>query len=238
MIDAALTIGLSLPAAVAGWYLPPLIARRRQEHLLRNQCFAARSLVLTYDDGPGPDLTPRLLDLLESRGVKATFFLAGFRAVKHSQIVDLVAAAGHEIGCHSHEHLNSWYTWPWRGVGDITSGYETLAKWVPPDGPYRPPHGKMTPMTWAAIRRRRASLAWWTISAGDVEDPLPQVGGAAVEALKAGGGVVLLHDFDRGPERAEFVLSSTELLLDTAEEQGWTVCTLSELTSWRKKNAA
>lgn len=238
MIGAALTVGLSVPAAFAGWYLPPMIARRRQEHRLRRLCVASRSLVLTFDDGPGPELTPKVLDLLQSRGAPATFFLAGFRAAENPQIVDRIVAAGHEIGCHSHDHLNSWRTWPWRGPDDIAAGYRALARWVPPDGRFRPPHGKMTLLTWAAVRRRGAPLGWWTITAGDVEDPLPRVDRAARQAARAGGGVVLLHDFDREGERADFVLNATELLLDAADEHGWTVRTLSELSNLGERDAA
>jgi peptidoglycan/xylan/chitin deacetylase (PgdA/CDA1 family) len=171
---------------------------------------------LTYDDGPGEKLTPTLLDLLGTRGVRATFFLAGFRAVEHPRVVDRIVSEGHEVGCHGDEHLHAWRTWPWRTVSDVTAGYRKLARWVPGNGLYRPPFGKMTPLTWAAVRRRRAPIGWWTIAAGDVMAEPPGVTTAAEQAKEFGGGVVLLHDFDRGNERAQFVLESTELLLDRA----------------------
>ncbi|MHC4416216.1 MAG: polysaccharide deacetylase family protein [Planctomycetota bacterium] len=238
MVTAALTATLSLPAVVAGWYLAPMALRRRQEQRLRSLCASTRSLVLTYDDGPGADLTPRLLDLLGSRGARATFFLAAFRALERPQIADRIAADGHEIGCHGHAHLNAWSTWPWRAVSDVRAGYRTLAPWVPSHGLYRPPYGKITPMTWAALRRRKAPIGWWTIVAGDVNQRLPQPTAAAQQAGRAGGGVVLLHDFDRERERAEFVLATTEALLDAADRQGWTIRTLGELTKKGTRHAA
>ena len=67
MIAAALTATLTILAVAASWYLAPMAARRRQENRLRSICAVSGTLVLTYDDGPGPQLTPRLLDLLDAR---------------------------------------------------------------------------------------------------------------------------------------------------------------------------
>ncbi|MHC4217257.1 MAG: polysaccharide deacetylase family protein [Planctomycetota bacterium] len=226
-----MTASLGVPAAAAGWYLGPMVAKRLQQRRLQALCVAERTLVLTYDDGPGEKLTPEILDLLKARGAKATFFLAGFRATEHPRVVDRIVSEGHEVGCHGDAHLHAWRTWPWRTVSDVTSGYRKLARWVPGNGLYRPPFGKMTPLTWAALRRRRAPIGWWTIAGGDVVAEPPCVTTAAKRAARGGGGVVLLHDFDRGRERADFVLKATDLLLDAAGEHGWAVRTLGELTA-------
>ena len=226
MLTETITSLLCLPA---WWFAAPMMERRRQERLLRARCAETRSLVLTYDDGPGPSLTPKLLRLLGSYGARATFFLAGFRAEENPAIADAIVAAGHEVGCHGQDHVHAWRCWPWRNLADVNLGYESLARWVRPDGFYRPPFGKMTPLTWTALRRRGAAIGWWTIAAGDVREELPPVTTGVVEATREGGGVVLLHDFDRGPEREAFVLRSTELLLDAAARYDWTVCTLGEL---------
>ncbi len=237
MITAILTAALAAPAVAAGWYLAPMAARWRQERRLRSICAVSRTLVLTYDDGPGPELTPRLLDLLDSRGARATFFVLGARAVEDPALVDRIADEGHEVACHTHDHLNAWRALPWRGVADVDAGYRSLAKWVPDDGSFRPPHGKMTLLTWAALRRRRASIGWWTINSGDVQAELPPVATAVEKATRAGGGIVLLHDADREPERHDFVLQSTELLLDAAQENGWSVRTFGDIAAEYARHA-
>jgi peptidoglycan-N-acetylglucosamine deacetylase len=61
-------------------------------------------IAMTFDDGPHPILTPRLLDILKARGIKATFFLIGQNAAAHPDIVRRIAAEGHEIGNHSWSH--------------------------------------------------------------------------------------------------------------------------------------
>lgn len=238
MIGLTLIAGGSAFAAAGSWYLAPMVARKLQELQLRSQCVATGSLVLTYDDGPGEKLTPQLLDLLASRNAKATFFLTGFRATKHPELVDEIANQGHELACHTHQHLNAWRTWPWRNLSDIDHGYQSLSRWVPQDGRFRPPFGKMTLLTWARIKQRRAPLGWWTICSGDDAEVLPDVNAAATKTKRDGGGVVLLHDFDRSQQRAEFMLESTSKLLDVAFEQGWTVRTFSELTGGNCKRAA
>ena len=89
-----------------------------------------------------------------------------------------------------------------------------------------------------ALRRRRAAIGWWTITAGDVRRTLPAPDRAAQRARRDGGGVVLLHDFHRAGERADFVLDATRRLLDAAEHHGWTIRTLGELFALRTARAA
>ena len=238
MLVTTFATAASVPAAAAGWYLAPMLVRLREEARLRRLCAETRSFVLTFDDGPGEDLTPRLLDLLAARGARATFFLAGFRAVKRPGIVDRIKQAGHEIGCHGQDHLNAWRISPWRSLADLHAGYDTLAPWIRGDSIYRPPYGKMNLLTWAAVRRRGARVGWWTIVAGDVNDELPSPSTAVEQIRRSDGGVVLMHDFDREEERAQFILDSTTMLLDAAEQEGWTIRTLGELVDQEIRHAA
>lgn len=238
MVTSVLAGAALLPAAAAGWYLGPMVARRRRERQLRRQCAAGGALVLTYDDGPGPSLTPRVLDLLKAHSARATFFPAGFRAAEHPGIVGRIIDEGHEVGCHGDRHLNAWRTWPWRAAVDLNDGYRSLDRWIPPDGLFRPPFGKMTLLTWAMIRRRGAPIGWWTVPGGDAMEELPSPTMATELVGEAGGGIVLFHDFDRQPDRAEFTLAATETLLAAAARHGWSVCTYGELTRTETRRAA
>src|SRR5262245_52172928 len=94
----------SLAAVSAGAYLGPHVLRWSGERVLRQRCRAKRTLVLTYDDGPGSDLTGKLLDLLAARGARATFFLLGCRAEQNRAMVERLTDSGHELGCHSQWH--------------------------------------------------------------------------------------------------------------------------------------
>jgi peptidoglycan/xylan/chitin deacetylase (PgdA/CDA1 family) len=226
-----MTIGLpaiGLLTLGVEWGVPHLV-RRAQERELNSRCLARRCLVLSYDDGPGEGLTPDLLDVLRTAGAPATFFLLGRRAAGNERIIARARADAHELACHGQDHLNAWKVWPWRATADVRRGYETLTHWVPRDGLYRPPHGKMVFPTLWVIRRRRARIAWWTIDSGDTHPQLPRPQSVADRVARAGGGVVLMHDFDRGLDRARFVLDTTQLLLETALREDLTICRYSDL---------
>lgn len=208
------------------FYGIPVAYRRRAEGALRTRARATRTLVLSYDDGPGPELTRKLLGLLARFEVHATFLPLGRRAEAAPEVLDEVAAAGHEIGCHSDQHVRAWSSAPPRSTLDARAGYRALARWTPPDGLYRPPAGKLDLLTWAWLRLRGARLAWWTLDGGDTWSERPTPESVVERVLDAGGGVVLLHDFDGRPARSEFVLETTRALLEAARREGLTVRTL------------
>jgi len=208
------------------------MARRSWSHPLRR---TAPTLCLTYDDGPGESLTPRLLAALAAHDARATFFLLGRRAAVSPQIADRVRDAGHEIGCHSHGHLHAWKTPPWRSAADVARGYETLSAWLPSPCLFRPPYGKLTPWTARAARRRGSRIVKWTVDSGDTWLTLPRVEDVVERVRRDGGGVVLLHDFDReskdSKQRADFVITATIALLESAAREGWRIMTVGDMLS-------
>jgi peptidoglycan/xylan/chitin deacetylase (PgdA/CDA1 family) len=197
-------------------------------------------LCLTYDDGPSDDLTPRVLGALSGASARATFFLLGRCAEQRPNVVAQIAAAGHEIGCHSYAHLNAWKCNPWRVSADIERGYQCLSRWTKADATFRPPYGKYTPFSWLQVRRRGARLVRWTHDSGDTSHgPLPSVDAVVNRVSQDGGGMVLLHDFDRqgdptkALERANFVLDVTRSLLVVAGQRRWPIVTVSEFLQRR-----
>ena len=199
--------------------LPHLIKQVQLGSLARR---ARGRLILSYDDGPWAGLTPAVLDLLRARGARASFFLIGSKVEAEPQLAARLAAEGHEVGSHSSRHPHPWRTDPVRLGLDLARGHRQLtAAGLQPTG-YRPQYGKVVGTTWLWSLLRGQPLRWWTHDSGDSRgerDPA-----AVVERVRAsGGGVVLLHDGVGEGARAEFVLRTTEALLDLAEEQGWPV---------------
>src|SRR5437660_205795 len=107
-------------SCIAAAYFGPQVMRYSRSAALARQVRRDRLLILTFDDGPSPGLTPRLLDLLAAHGAKATFFMSGWRAEQHPEIASRTFRDGHECACHSYEHLNSWKVWPWEAAQDIS----------------------------------------------------------------------------------------------------------------------
>ena len=204
-------------------------------HSLATRCRRVKALVLTYDDGPGETLTPELMELLHHYQVKATFFALGRRALRSPEVLDRVATEGHELACHGYQHCHSWKVWPHEAFDDIDKGYASLARWMPANAMFRPPHGKITLFTWLTLVKRKARMVWWTHDSGDTHSgTLPSVEKVVDGIIQAGGGVVLLHDFDRVDTgnhhpRHEFVLNVTRRLIERAGQSGLKILKLGEL---------
>lgn len=205
------------------------LMKKRMIRELSEAVKSQRALILSFDDGPGEHLTPSVVELLATYEAKANFFLLGRRAIQHAENADLLHSAGHELGVHTYSHYHAWKTFPSRAVNDINAGYRAVSRWVPPDGLFRPPYGKLSYSTWRALGRRGARICWWTLDSGDVWPALPSSRKVVDATVGEGGGVVLLHDFDRSPERHTFVLETTEMLLQAAHREGLNVMTLSEV---------
>ena len=170
-LDTALVVA-GVAAAAAAVAVAPMAARYAAQRRLGRLCAERRTLVLTYDDGPGERMTPRVLDALAAHGARASFFCLGHLAERRPEILDRAVREGHEVGSHSYAHLHAWKTAPWNSVRDTRRGFETLARWVPRDGLFRPPYGKLTIATWALAKSRGARFAWWTRNSGDTWDEI------------------------------------------------------------------
>ncbi len=241
MIWNLLYAGLVVVVCGVLWYGLPLAHRWWQCWTIRHKCAQSRSIVLTYDDGPGECLTPALLSLLEQYNAKATFFALGFRARAKPDVLNQIIGAGHEVGVHSTNHLNAWKSLPWKATGDLLSDswFATITGKTPDI--VRPPYGKMILPTWIGSIIRSRHIVWWTADSGDTWATLPDIHERAKAIVENGGGVVLLHDFDRdehadSEERKAFVLTFTEEILRLGGDAGYRFCRYSDLRAAVESN--
>jgi peptidoglycan/xylan/chitin deacetylase (PgdA/CDA1 family) len=163
-----------------------------------------RLVTLTFDDGPDPDTTHEVLSLLDRHHVRATFFFIGRyldgqkpRARASRRAAREIAAAGHLIGSHTHDH-DLLTTDPHSKVLDqIDDGIASIQRAIGrrPDL-FRPPYGQIDEFGEQAITERHLGLVLWSVEAGDMQDPdETKMFSTLVEQLDyAGGGLVLLHD--------------------------------------------
>ncbi|MGO9837653.1 MAG: polysaccharide deacetylase family protein [Polyangiaceae bacterium] len=172
----------------------------------------ARGVALTFDDGPHPTWTPRILDLLAERGARATFFLIGQKAEAYPDVVRAIVARGHAVGLHSYAHDRLFALRGERRVrADLEQGIAALEKIIGHRPVmFRPPVGHTNPV----IARVADSLdlvpVGWTIAGHD--------GVARAQAGKVArrirrdlrdGVIVLLHD---APERGDREPAAVEAL--------------------------
>ncbi len=162
-----------------------------------------RVAALTYDDGPHPEHTPRILDVLAERGETATFFVLARQVRRHPAIAQRIVADGHELALHGEDHTSlatlgvreaiSRIRAARAEVEDVTGSRLHL---------YRPPYGTITPAQMIALRTTGLRLVIWS---SDATDWLHDEEDVLAERAHGGvfpGGIVLLHD-DRGdPETA------------------------------------
>ncbi|WP_417463001.1 polysaccharide deacetylase family protein [Kordiimonas sp.] len=216
------------------WFSLPILFRWWASRELAVRAQARKAIVLTYDDGPSDVLTPRLADLLQRRKVQATFFVIGDNAMRHPETIRRMHDDGHEIGNHTYNHLNAWRTGPLRSIRDIRKGRYHLKGLGIESAIFRPPFGKSTLLTLSYNLMRNARLAFWTHDSRDSWNRLP-IHRILEKLHAAGGGVILMHDFDhprRGPspeEHPEYVLDLTEKIIDFAETNNFRIIPFSDL---------
>ena len=192
----------------------------------------AGRLALTYDDGPSPRQTDRILEILAARGASATFFVIGRSAERHAAVIDRITEAGHEIGWHSRTHRNQWRCGPLAAWSDTTSIPGTLEPGGSPMGVYRPPYGNLNLASVLGARSRGLGISTWTLASGDTYPTIPSVREVVDRVDAEGGGVVLMHDMERDTDDAEardrFVVDLSVALLDLARDRGWQVSPVPE----------
>jgi peptidoglycan/xylan/chitin deacetylase (PgdA/CDA1 family) len=129
-------------------------------------------LALTFDDGPNPAWTPRLLDILAGHGVRATFFALGSRAAAEPALVRRIVAEGHLLGNHSWSHLNLALTAAGRVRDELLRSKETLEEISgQPVKLFRPPFGARRPMVLRAAREMGMTPVLWNAMTSDWIEP-------------------------------------------------------------------
>lgn len=212
------------------WIVVPYVIKRAQIVWLRAYCRKHRLLAFTYDDGPSGDLTERLLDTLEVRGVRASFFILGKKIACSKRAIKRMIQGGHDIGSHSQGHLNAWTNSPFRVYRDIRLGLDAVNE-ISQSRLFRAPYGKTSLATLIQVYQKGFRQAWWTIDSTDTWQHRESVEAVISRVRNAGGGVILMHDHEResDAEGEAFVLELTNALLRLAEQEGFHIVSLREI---------
>ena len=182
---------------------------------------ARGEIAITFDDGPDPEVTPRILRLLDERGARATFFCIASRAAEHAALCHEIVRRGHAVENHSCGHRA---TFPFLGIGGIRSEISRAqailgeATGVAPRF-FRPPAGLRNPLLDPVLHELRLTLVSWTRRAYDTRRTDP---GRVAESLVRGlacGDILLLHDGQsaRTPAGDPVAIEALERVLDAVE---------------------
>jgi peptidoglycan/xylan/chitin deacetylase (PgdA/CDA1 family) len=152
-------------------------------------------LYLSFDDGPHPDYTPALLDLLRAHNAKATFFLIGDEVQKYPDIVQRIVEEGHTIGNHSMTHPRMPQLTARDQLADIARADSVMARF---NGRrrqmFRPPNGRATVATIVNSMLKRRPLVLWSIDSMDYQLDAEQVAARLEKLTVRSGDILLFHD--------------------------------------------
>jgi len=183
-----------------------------------------RAVALTFDDGPNPDATPRVLDALAEQGVKATFFILGRHAERWPELVRRVAEEGHAVGNHGYYHRKLHFKSPAYVRRDLELGTQAIvaASGVRPRL-FRAPHGFRSPWVSAIARSLGQRTVGWSLGVWDSDRPgVDAIVERSVNGVRPGS-ILLLHDadgYDPAGDRMQ-TAQAVPLIIERLRAQGY-----------------
>ena len=181
---------------------PPFFVRwLSPEYLVCDLPVPEKIIYLTFDDGPVPEATPVVLDILESYDAKATFFMVGDNVRKYPAVFNRVKQDGHAIGNHTFHHLNGWHTPPGAYIEDVYRCREYFDTRL-----FRPPYGRITPSQYFLLRNDFRFILWSVLTCDFDRRTTPE------QCLKnaidhtSNGSVVVFHDNPKSLDNVRYAL--------------------------------
>lgn len=179
-----------------------------------------KTIYLTFDDGPTPEITTWVLETLKKHKIKATFFVVGENVKKHSQIYQQLIAEGHAIGNHTYNHLNGWKT----KSSDYLQNIEKCAELVE-SNLFRPPYGRIKN---TQIRKLKQSykIIMWDVLSGDFDFKTSpeQCAENVINNTKAGS-IIVFHDSVKAEKNLKYALPKA---IEFLKQQGFTFGVITE----------
>jgi peptidoglycan/xylan/chitin deacetylase (PgdA/CDA1 family) len=190
------------------------------------------SVALTFDDGPDPRFTPKILAELRSQGVPATFFVLGPSAEKHPGLIWAEAVAGDEVACHGWKHRSMIDA----SADAVVASFDRCAAQVRKilgKKPHlvRPPYGVLSPQGAEALETAGFQVIYWDIGLTKWRATDPAKAGALLAARAHPGDIILLHD---GRLDRTDVIEALPNLINGLRRRGLRFTTVTQLISQGK----
>lgn len=195
-------------------------------HVLWRGSAASKTIYLTFDDGPIPEVTPRILDILRAHGVKATFFVVGDNVRKYPELYAQIVADGHRVGNHTFHHLPGLKTSLSDYLRDVSDCDAILHRDGQNVAPrlLRPPYGRMKPSQKRELRNAGYQLVLWDILTHDYNPGYsPEKMMAVIRQYTRPGSIVVFHDSLKSNER---MLRTLPLAITYWQQQGYELAVL------------
>jgi len=189
----------------------PKIVKKYYQNLVWDIPNDEKKIYLTFDDGPTPEITPWVLEMLNQHQITATFFCLGCNIEKHPDIYKAIIDGGHTVGNHTYHHLNGWHTADEDYFRNIKKCNDFIHSKL-----LRPPYGR--------IRKSQANklsaeykIIMWDVLSGDF-DPKTTKEKCLYNVVKytKSGSIIVFHDSVKAAEKLKYTLpQAIEILLDS-----------------------
>jgi Predicted xylanase/chitin deacetylase len=213
--------------------LHPNMEKWKQDKLLITQVKTTQKAVaLTFDDGPDPQRTPAVLASLQKHNVHATFFVVGCRAEKYPELLQQIAAQGHEIANHSYTHSYAAFKSNKTEVfqeelGKTNAIIKSLTGQTP--SLFRPPGGYLSDNLVECTKQNQITIAYWSWQQDSKDwkngNSGTSIANHIIQHIQPGQ-IILLHD---GAENGLQTAQAVDLLLTRLMDEGYQFVTMSEL---------
>jgi len=191
------------------WYYPEVTWNRTRKE---------KKIFLTFDDGPIPEITPWILDLLDKYNLKATFFCVGENILKHPEIFNRLKSSGHRIGNHTFNHLKGWETEDEHYLDNVEKCFELTQTTL-----FRPPYARAR-KTQIKQLKNKYELIYWDVLSGDFDLNLaPEKCLKNVIKYTKNGSIIVFHDNIKAIPRVQYALPR---FIEYALNQGYEFATL------------
>lgn len=184
----------------------------------RRKVAGKRQVYLTFDDGPCPETTPQLLDILDRNGIKATFFCVGDNVRKYPELFAELIRRGHRVGNHTMHHLKGFRTACQTYVADVEMADSLIGSRL-----LRPPYGRIR---LSQLRRLRSkyTIVFWDVITRDYNRELsPEFVCGVVRRYARNGSVIVFHDSLKASKN---MLAAIQPSIDYLKTEGYTFALL------------
>ncbi|MFC6999461.1 polysaccharide deacetylase family protein [Rufibacter roseus] len=186
--------------SVLTWAFPGVVWKKKMRE---------KTLFLTFDDGPIPEVTPFVLDQLQQYNAKATFFCVGDNVQRHPAIAQQVLEQGHLLANHTFHHVKAWQHSPQKYFAEVEqcqAALESIVGSAPDKKLFRPPHGQLT---WGHLRKlkHKYQVVMWSSLSYDFDASLaPEESLQKTIAVSGPGSIVVMHDSLKAEKTLKYVL--------------------------------
>lgn len=186
------------------WFFPDAICRIKTKE---------KVAYLTFDDGPVPEVTPWVLDLLAKENIKATFFCVGDNVFKYPELFNRLVREGHKVGNHTFNHLQAFKNDKQAYVSNVSLAEEYIKSNL-----FRPPHGQLK-FTMSRALRKKYTIVFWDLLSCDFD--MHKSGEDCFNIIKdkiREGSIIVFHDSIKAEKNMKYALPKT---IEYLKKQGY-----------------